>query len=354
MNLNVKIQSKKVSGKEKALFTRSLATTIEAGLPLVKALEILSNQTSNQYFKGVIIQMIQLIEQGDKFSSALAKHPKIFDAVYIYSIAAAEESGKFEQILLELADKEENDYKLESSVRGALAYPLFIIAAMVVVGALLIVMVIPKIEQIFVDSKLTLPITTRMLIWTAKAIQGYWYIMIAVVAGAIAWIKYYFNTQPGRKFYSHMVITIPVVRDVFVNVYMARFSKTLGMLSNAGLPIIKSVELVSKVINNTIYEEILVNTVTQIERGIPMSYPLSQSKAFPAIVSQMIAVGEQTGRLDEVMTSLSKFFEQESSRNVNMITSLLEPILLIIVGIGVGVLVFSIIVPLYQATSSVS
>jgi len=354
MNLNINIQSKKVSGKDKALFTRSLATTIEAGLPLVKALEILSDQTSNNYFRGVIVEIIKAIEQGDKFSSALAKHPKIFDAVYVYSISAAEESGKFEQILLELADKEENDYKLESAVRGALAYPLFIIAAMIIIAALLLVFVVPKIEQVFVDSKLDLPLTTKALIGLANAIKNYWYLIILVVGGVVVWVKYYFKTVEGRKFYSKMVITVPIVRDVFVNVYMARFSKTLGMLANAGLPIIKSVELVSKVINNSVYEEVLAGTVQQIERGVPMSYSLSKSKAFPAIVSQMIAVGEQTGKLDEVMTSLSKFFEQESSRNVTLITSLLEPILLIIVGVGVGTIVFSIIVPLYQATTAVS
>lgn len=344
---------RRVSTKEKALFSRSLSATISAGLPIVRSLSLLAGQTENKYFAEVLNDIIQRLEQGEKFSVALSRHRDVFDRVYVSLIQAAEASGKFEQILKELADRQEKEYKLESSIKGAISYPIFIIIAMIVTAVILMVLVVPKIKDIFDESNIALPWATRALIGTSDFLANYWYIVVLVVVGLIIWLRYYFKTVQGNTYLSRAMISIPVVREFFINIYMTRFTKTFGLLISSGVPIIQAVELVSEVLNNAVYTKTLDKVRHELERGISMSAPLAEAPEFPDIVSQMILVGEQTGKIDEVMASLSKYFEEESARSVQMITSLLEPILLIIVGGGVGTIVFAIIVPLYQVSSAI-
>lgn len=344
----------KVSLRDLSLFTRSLSATISAGLPLVKALGIIKDQSSNEYFQGIISDIINRLEEGERFSSALSKYPKVFDKVYIASVQAAEASGKFDAVLKDLADTLEKEYKLDSSIKGAVAYPLFIVVAMVAASIILLTVVVPKIESVFIESEVTLPLATRMLIATGKFFNSYWYLAIIIVAALVVWLRYFLSSPQGFVVYSKALIKIPLIKGLFTDVYMTRFSKTLGMLVNAGVPIVDAVKLVGYVINNAVYYKILKNVAFQLERGIPMSAPLSKASEFPAIVSQMIAVGEQTGKLDEILVSLAKFYEEETDRKVATTSSLLEPILLIIVGGGVGIIVFSILVPLYQIAGTIS
>jgi len=343
---------KRVSVKEKALFTRAFAAMITAGLPLVKTLVVLSKQTSNELFVGVIEDIIARLEEGEKLSVAIARYPQIFDRVYISSIKAAEVSGKFEVVLNNLAKQQEGDYKLSSVVKSSLAYPLFIVIAMIAAVTILMIMVVPKLQEVFTESKLELPLSTRTLIWSTNAVINYWYIVLLLIVIFILWLRYYLKTESGKVFFGRAIITLPVLKGLFVNVYMARFTRTLGMLLQAGVPIVEAVGLVGQVTNNLIYERILTSAARQLERGVPISTPLSQAKEFPPIIPQMIAVGEQTGKMDEIMVSLSTYFEEEISKNVGMLTSLLEPAMLIVVGAGVGVIVFSIIVPIYQISTS--
>jgi type IV pilus assembly protein PilC len=344
----------RVSLRELSLFTRSLSTTISAGLPIVKALTIIKNQTSNDFFKDIIADIVKRLEEGERFSGALAKYPKVFNRVYIASVQAAEASGKFDIVLVDLADTLEKEYKLDSSIKGALAYPLFIVVAMIITATILLIAVVPKIETIFKESDISLPLATRMLIATGGFLASYWYLVLLIAIGVVVWVRYFLKSPQGYIFYSKLLLKTPLIKDLFVAVYMTRFTKTLGMLTQAGVPIINAVKLVSYVVNNAIYSQILKRVAYQLERGVPMSSPLSKTKEFPAIVSQMIAVGEQTGKLDEILVSLTNFYEEETNRKVAMASSLLEPILLVIVGAGVGIMVFSIIVPLYQIAGTIS
>lgn len=344
----------KVSLRELSLFTRSLSATISAGLPIVKALTVIKDQTDNEFFKGIIKDIIKRLEEGERFSSALSRYPKVFNRVYVASVQAAEASGKFDIVLEDLADTLEKDYKLDSSIKGALAYPLFIVFAMVITATILLIVVVPKIKTVFQESEITLPLATRMLIATGSFFADYWYLVLLILIGLIIWFRYFLKSPQGYIFYSKLLLKVPLIKDLFVAVYMTRFTNTLGMLTQAGVPIVNAVKLVSYVVNNSVYSQILKRVAYQLERGVPMSLPLSKSKEFPAIVSQMIAVGEQTGKLEEILASLTKFYEEETNRKVTLASSLLEPILLIIVGAGVGVMVFSIIIPLYQLAGSMS
>lgn len=341
----------KVSIRDKALFTRALAAMINAGLPIVKALGILSKQTENKILSKIIKEVVKKIESGVAFSQALAYYPEVFDNVYVSSVRAAEASGKFDEILIELADQQEKEYKLTSAIKSALAYPIVIVVAMVIAVVILMIVVVPKIEMVFKDADISLPITTKVLIATSNFMINYWYILAIILVTVIFYLRYYLRTQPGKLFLGGFYVNFPILKKFFVNVYMTRFSRTLAMLVNAGVPIVEALKIVSKVVDNIIYERILTKAARQLERGVPMSVPIAEADQFPAIVSQMIAVGEQTGKIDEVMRSLSEFFEEETEKSVNILTSLLEPILLIIVGLGVAVIVVSIIVPIYQIST---
>lgn len=351
--INIKLFNK-VTLKEKTLFTRSLSTMISAGLPIVRALTILSKQTTNSTMRDVVEDVIKRLEEGEPLSGAFSHHPKVFNEVYIASLQAAEASGKFEQVLGQLADQQEKDYKLNSSIKSAMAYPLFIIAAMIAAGAVLLMMVIPKLEEVFKDSNMTLPWTTQALIATANFLLTSWYIVIAVIIAMVAWVRYYAKTENGRLVIGRLLISAPLIKDFYINVYMAKFSVTFSMLVGSGVPIIQAIKLVGSVMGNAVYEKFMEKVSKQLERGVPMSVPLAEAKEFPPIVSQMIAVGEQTGKVDEILLSLARLFQDETDKKVKTLTSLLEPILLIIVGAGVGTIVFSIIIPIYQISGNLN
>lgn len=344
----------RVSVRERALFTRSLSAMVSAGLPLVQSLTLLAKETSNTYFVEIIKDIVAALEQGETFSSALSRHPNVFNKVYISSIKAAESSGKFEEIIKSLAEQESKEYKFSSSVKAAIAYPVFIVIVIILAAIILMVVVVPKLETIFADASMVLPWTTRALIATAGFFLNYGWIVLLVLVFAVIWARYFFTqSTSGRMFYGRILIGIPIVKDLFTGLYMVRFSSTLSMLVKAGVSIIGTVETVGDVIGNPVYEAILKNVSNQLERGVPMSVPLSQAPEFPAVVSQMVAIGEQTGKLDEVMASLAELYEDETDKKIALMTSLLEPILLVIVGLGVGTVVFAIIVPIYQISSSI-
>ena len=351
MSTKLTFNFRRVSSKDKTLFTRSLSAAIEAGLPILKAIGIVTRETTNSYLKEIGDVVQDSLERGEKLSTGLSKYPDVFDEVYIASIAAAEASGRMDEILKDLAERQENDYKIESALKGAVAYPLFVLFTMIIVTLFLMAVVIPRVKDIITESHLSVPASTNLLLNTSVFIAHYWYVIILAILGLGLWLKMFTKTDFGKTFFSRLVLSLPVIRTMYINVYMTRFTKTSLTLSTAGVPLLRSIGLVAKVIDNQVISNVLNKAYEDVERGLPMSVPLSQSYAFPQLVSQMIAVGEQTGKLDEVYRSLGDLYEQESQKNIEMISSLLEPILLLIVGIGVGLVVFSIIIPIYQATN---
>ena len=343
----------RVGIKDRALFTRALAAMISAGLSLIKSLSILAQQSQNKYFAKVIEGVIKKLEEGEGIAKSLSYYPDVFDKVYISSVRAAESSGKFDEILKDLADQQEKEYKLNSSVKSALAYPLFIVGAMIVVATILLVTVVPKIQSLFVELDINMPITTRLLIGTSSFIRSYWYFLILIIIFLIIWVFYGLKTEKGREVYSKLQISTPVIKDLFKSVYMARFCRIFSILIGAGVPIVETVTLTGGVMDNVLYKNILVKIADQVQKGIPMSVPLMEHSEFHPIVAQMVAVGEQTGKLDEIMGSLARFFDDESAKKIGMTTALLEPILLVIIGLGVGIIVFSIIMPIYQISGGI-
>ncbi len=336
----------RVSIKEKAFFARQLATMLESGLTLDKSLEIITSQTKNQYFQKALKAILQDMEEGSPFSVAIAKFPKIFDRIFVNVVISGEAVGKITEALKRLADQIEAQDNFISKVRGAIMYPAFIVLAMIAVMVLMMVKVVPELKSVFSEAGAQLPWSTRILLGISDSLTNFWWIYILSIIGIIILLRYSLKTDWMQYAISKMEINFP--GGIALDIYMTRFSQTLGMLLKAGTPIIEAINITAEVMNNRIYKDKLQDAATQVEKGIPLSSPIEKSNIFPLIVGQMILIGEQTGRMDAVLEKLAQYYENESDGKIKTLSSLLEPVLMVLIGLAIGFLVFSIILPIYQ------
>lgn len=337
-----------VTIKDKAFFTGQLSTMINSGLPLTRSLEILATQSRKPALKDILKEVTADLEEGVSFSKSISKHPAVFDNVFISIIRSGETSGKLDQVLKELATQLENENRFISRLRGAMLYPVFILCAMIGVAILMMVKVIPQISQIFKESNAPMPWATKALIAASNVLIHQWWVVILVIIGLVLFLRYYFKTTGGQLVYNNIQIHFPLIKVVSEDIYMSRLTRTLAMLVGSGVEIIKAVNITSEVMNNLVYQKGLKEVSSQIERGIPMSVPLSKNPIFPILLSQMVAVGEQTGKLDEVLRNLANYYQEESDARMRSLTALVEPIIIMIIGAGVGLMVFAILMPIYN------
>lgn len=335
-----------ITTKDRAFLSRQLATMLSSGIPVTEALKVLISETRNP----VILESLQTIqhdiESGLSFSSAIQRQPILFNEVYVAVARSGEASGRLEDVLSQMADNIEQESSLISKVRGAMIYPAFIFLAMISVAVLMMVRVIPQLKHIFTESGVQLPLSTRFLIGLSDFMVHQWWVVVLIVVAIVAAIRVYLPTQGGRQIIDYIEAHIP--GQFSENLYMARFTRTMSMLIKAGIPIIEAIDITSQVMNNGIYQLILTQARAQVERGIPLSTPLAQTPYFPVIVSQMIRVGEQTGRLDEVLLKLALYYEDEVDSRIKTIATLIEPLIIVILGIAVAFLVIAILMPIYN------
>lgn len=341
---------KKVSIKDKSIFSSQLSTMISAGLALPKAVNIIAAQTSNQYLKTVFFNINRDLEEGLSFSSSLSKYPEVFDELFVNVVRSGETTGNLELVLDRLSQKLDAEQSMSSKLFSALIYPIFIVVALIAVGWLLMVKIIPQIEDVFRESDVPLPWATKALIAVSHFLIGYWWILAILVIAAAVFVKYYLSSESGRDFYSRVQISIPGFRKVTSDIYMARFCRTIEMLFESGVPMIEAINTTANVMINGYYKKSLRRIAKNVQKGISFSAELSKDPLFPPLVSQMLAVGEQTGKSGEVMEKLARFYEGEADNAVKGVYSLVEPLAMVIVGIGVAILVFAVLVPIYQIT----
>lgn len=339
---------RKVSLKDKAMLARQLSTMINAGLPLVQSLSILVKQAQNKRMHEVLSSMLHDIEAGYSFSTALSKYPDVFNRIFVNAVRAGEATGKLEEVLLQLADTLEKDQNLSAKIKGALFYPAFILIAMIGVATFMMIKVIPTLTGIFKEAGADLPVATRMLIWTSDFMIQRWYMVIIIVVAAVVLIRAFVQTPQGMLFMSKVQLKMPIFKTMSLQSIMARFARLLGMLSSSGVPLVEAIRIVAESIPNKIIRRDIEEIAAEVERGVPMSVPISKNPNFPILVGQMVAVGEQTGKMSEVLEKLANFFESETEERVKGISSLIEPVIMIIIGIGVAGLVFAILIPIYQ------
>lgn len=344
----------KIKTKEKLFFTRQLATMINAGLPIVQALNTLGEQISNKKFKEIILQIAGDVEGGLAFSEALSRFPDVFPKVYVALVKSGEVSGNLDKVLMNLATQMEKDYSVISKVRSAFYYPAFILVAMTAVIFLMMIYVIPQLTGIFQESGAQLPITTRLIISLSNFLVNFWYLVFILIIGAIFGFRSYINSEAGRRVWDNFKIKAPLIKNLLRQIYMERFTRTLGLLMQSGLSVLDALDITSEVVGNVIFKEIILKVKSKVEIGENISENLKQYPEFPTLVPQMIAVGEETGQIDDICLRLSKFFEEEVDNAVKGLTSLIEPVLMVFMGIAVGILVSAIIMPIYQLAQVIS
>ena len=347
MNLNLNLDFlEKATVKDKAFLSRQLATMLSSGLPLDRAVAVLASQTRKKVIKDTLNDINRELESGQKFSTAISRHPKVFDRVYVSIVVSGEAVGKLSEVLTHLADTLEQENNFNTKISSAIMYPVFILVVMLVIVFLMMTKVVPQLTEIFKESEAQLPWTTKLLIGASGFMVDYWWMVIIIVFGIIIGIYLFLKTETGGFMVNKIQVNLP--GGIGKDIYMSRFARTMGMLLEAGTPIIDGVKITADVMNNRIYKRSLNNVASQLERGIPMSVPIEKDPYFPLVVPQMVMVGEQTGKLDEVLNKLAGYYEEQSSDKIKGISALFEPILIVIIGIGVAFIVFSILMPIYQ------
>ncbi|OGD57133.1 hypothetical protein A2V71_01715 [Candidatus Berkelbacteria bacterium RBG_13_40_8] len=339
---------KKVSLKDKIIFTKQLAMMVKGGLPLVEALNALKEQTENQVFREAIIQITDEVRGGIALSKALEKHPNIFPKLYISVTASGEQSGKLDQVLERLADQLQKDYDLITKVKAAITYPIIIVCALLGVVVLMLVFVVPQLKSIFSEMGVELPIFTRILLGTSDFVIHFWYIVIIVIIGLYLAIRYWGKTPGGRLSIDTFKIKVPIFGQLSRKIYMARFTRTMATLVASGLPMLRILETVKEVVGNQVYKMAFEGISQDVESGVTLSVALRKQKVFPPMISQMIAVGEKSGKIDEILLHLANFYDKEVEASTAALASMIEPILIIIIGAGVGAAIAAVILPIYS------
>jgi type IV pilus assembly protein PilC len=328
---------------------------IDAGLPLVQCLDILSNQEPNKVFQAALKDIKATVEQGATFSDALRRHPKIFDDLFVNLVQAGEIGGILDTILTRLAVYIEKRVKLARQVRGALAYPTAVIIILVIVVFVLMTFVIPAFEGMFAEfgAKDALPGLTKLVIAMSKAFVSY--LPLIIVGGIAAFVggTYFYRSPRGKKIVHKTMLRLPIIGNVLQKVAVSRFTRTLGTLLASGVPILDALDIVAKTAGNVVVEEGLVYARARISEGKNMAEPLAEIKVFPGMVVQMVAVGEQTGALDTMLNKIADFYEDEVDVAVSSLTSLLEPILMVVVGAVVGVVLVSMYLPIFSLAGNI-
>ncbi|MBI5182155.1 MAG: type II secretion system F family protein [Nitrospirae bacterium] len=338
----------RVKDKDIAIFTRQFATMIDAGLPLVQCLEILSTQSENKTLASTLKDVRQDVESGATFTDALRRHPKVFNDLYVNMVAAGEAGGILDTILNRLAGYIEKAMKLKSKVKSALVYPSVIVAVAVIVVTILLVWVIPIFAKMFTDLGGTLPLPTRIVIGTSDTIRDNIFIALGAIIGIIVGIKYFYKSEGGRRIIDRLLLRLPVFGSLIRKVAVAKFTRTLSTLISSGVPILDGLDIVSRTAGNKIVEEALLRTRQSISEGKTIADPLGRSNVFPQMVVQMISVGEATGALDAMLSKIADFYDDEVDSAVAALTSMLEPMLMVFLGVVVGFIVIAMYLPIFQ------
>ncbi len=344
---------KKVKQRSIAIFTRQLATMIDAGLPLVQSLEILSSQQDSKVFKNIIREIREDVEGGSTFAGALKKHPVTFNELYTNLVVAGEEGGILDNILTRLATYIEKSEALKKKVKSALIYPATIVGVAIIVVGILMVFVIPVFETMFKSAGQNLPLPTLIVLTISKIIKKYVVIFIPAMILLFFLLKKYYQTQNGRAVLDSLLLKLPVFGPLFKKIAVARFSRTLGTLVSSGVPILDGLAIVSRTAGNRTVEIAILNARNSIREGETIADPLGRSGIFPPMVIQMISVGESTGALDSMLSKIADFYEEEVDIAGANLTSLLEPFLMVFLGVVIGGVVISMYLPIFQMASAV-
>jgi type IV pilus assembly protein PilC len=346
---SVRTVFKKIKPKSLQIFSRQFATMIEAGLNVVSALVILEEQTDDKYLAVVIRELRADVEGGLLLSQALQRHPKVFSRLYVSMVEAGEAAGILDQVLDRVAFQIEKETQIKRRVKGAMIYPtmVLIFATLVLIGMLMFL--VPIFVKIFAQLGGELPTLTQWVVAVSNVLRSYWFIIIPGMIGTVFAFKRWKKSESGRKLWDRFKLKIPMkIGDVVLKVTMARFSRTLSTLVAAGVDIIKALEITGQTAGNWVVEEALGNVRVRVHEGVPIAQPLLENEVFPPMVSQMVKIGEETGELEKMLSKIADFYEDEVDASIQSLTSIIEPLMMIAVGLMVGVIIISMYLPMFK------
>jgi len=343
----------KISMRDIVIFTRQFSTMINAGLPLVQALDILAKQSENKSLKDVTMAVVYDVESGHTVADAFRKHPNAFSDLYVNMVAAGEAGGILDTILMRLATFMEKNDALVRKVKGAMIYPGVISSVAAIAISVLLIFVIPTFEKMFASVGLALPLPTRVVIAMSKFLTGYWWAVIAIGFGAVWLFKNYYATNDGKLVIDRLMLKAPVLGDVLRKSAVSRFTRTLGTLIGSGVSILEGLEITAKTAGNRVISDAIMESRASIAGGETIAAPLQKSQVFPPMVISMIAVGEQTGGLDEMLSKIADFYDEEVDAAVSNLLSMMEPVMIVFLGVVVGGMVVAMYLPIFDMINAV-
>jgi type IV pilus assembly protein PilC len=341
----------KITPSDIATFTRQFATMVQAGLPITESLLILKSQAKGSMGK-IVSQILADVEGGESMSKAFMKHPTVFSPTYIALVKSGEVGGVLDTVLVRLADDLEKQQEFKGKVKGALIYPMIIVIGMIIVAFIMMIFVVPKLTSLYSEFNAELPLPTRILMGISDAVIKFWPLTLATVVGGFYGILAYKKTAEGKLKLDELMFKVPIIGPLQKQVVLTELTSTLSLMTGAGVSILEGLSITSEVVGNAVIGNALKDVAIQVEKGFPVSFAFAKHPdAFPFILSQMVAVGEETGKMEEVLSKVSHVFEIESDQKVKALTSAIEPIVMVLLGLGVGFLVIAIILPIYNLTS---
>jgi type IV pilus assembly protein PilC len=342
-----------VKTRDIVIFTRQFATMINSGLPLVQSLDILAEQTENQALRKAIQDVLYDVESGHTLADAMGKHPKIFSELFVNMVAAGEAGGILDTILLRLATFLEKNDALIRKIKGAMIYPAVILTVAIGAVAVLLIFVIPTFQTMFDSAGIPLPLPTRIVIGMSQVLQSFWWAILAGIIGAVFLIRYAYTTNGGRLFLDKLLLTFPILGDMQRKAAVARFTRTLGTLVSSGVSILEGLEITAKTAGNRVIHDAVMGSRASIAGGETISGPLKESGVFPPMVVQMINVGEQTGGLDEMLSKIADFYDEEVDAAVEALLAAMEPIMIVFLGGIVGGMIVAMYLPIFDMINAV-
>lgn len=340
---------------QKIVFLQNLQVMVRTGFSLGHALDVLSQQTEHKGFRAIIQELTHDVEGGETLSSSLAKHPKVFPELFVNMVAAGEVSGKLDEVLMRLTIQLKKDHQLVAKVRGALTYPTIVVVAMVVLGFVMMVAVVPKLLEIFTQSGGTLPLPTRILIALSDFMRSYIAFIIPGAIGFVFLFRWWIHTPKGRLTWHKFLLRLPIIGPILKKINLARFTRNLSSLLKTDIPIVQTFQIISRTIGNVVFRQSLERTAEELKKGSSVAKVLMTTpKLYPPVVSQMVAVGEESGTLDTISEEIAKFYEEEVDQIMANLTSILEPILILVLGAGVAGIVVAVILPIYSLTDQIN
>jgi MSHA biogenesis protein MshG len=341
----------RIKFSELNMFTRQLATLQKAGLPILLSLNALAEQAQNKVFKEVIGQIIRDIESGSSLSGALEKYPRIFNNLYLNMVASGEAGGRLDDVLERLASLSEHDETIRLRIKSSTRYPIIVVVAMIIGFVVLTVLVVPRYAKIYAQYTTALPLPTQMLLWVNYAVTKLWWLLIIIGIAARFLFKQYINTKIGRFTWDSLKLKVPVFGPLLLKLSISRFTRITGTLMRSGIPILKILDISSGSTGNEVISKAITNIRDNVIEGKGIAEPMKVSGLFPPIVTQMVLVGEQTGKLDDLLIHVSNYYDEQVDYTINNLTSLIEPILIFVLGLGVLFMALGIFLPMWNLMS---